>query len=109
MQGQSWLPLLEGSARAVRSGFLYEYFRNRFTPMVPRIVAFRRGAWKLIEYPDYPEYGREFYNLRSDPWETLNRIDDPAVRAPLATMTRAMRDAAASLGYRIPPGADRQR
>lgn len=109
MQGKSWVPLLDGTQKSVRSGFFYEYFRNRDSPVVPRIKAFRRDGLKLIEYPDYPEYGREFYDLRSDPWERTNRIADPAVQNQVSVMSRAMADAAAKLGYRIPLGADRQR
>jgi arylsulfatase A-like enzyme len=109
MQGKSWVPLLRGTATSLRTGFFYEYFRNVNTPLVPRIVAFRRSQWKLITYPDYPEYGRELYNIRLDPWERTNRIADPTAKTPLDSLSAALATATAQLNYRIPPGADPQR
>jgi arylsulfatase A-like enzyme len=107
MQGKSWVPLLNGTATSVRNGIFYEYFRESGF-VVPRIMAFRRDGLKLIRYPDHPEYGREFYDLRVDPWETNNRIADPTVRTQVEAMSRAMANAAARLGYHIPAGADPQ-
>jgi arylsulfatase A-like enzyme len=107
MQGTSWVPLLNGTATSVRNGIFYEYFREAGF-IVPRIMAFRLDGMKLIQYPDHPEYGSEFYDLTVDPWETNNRIADPTVSTQVAAMSQAMASAAASLGYRIPPGANPQ-
>ena len=79
MQGKSWVPLLDGTTQSVRSGMFYEYFREQGY-IVPRIIAFRRNNLKLIEYPDHPEYAREFYNISTDPWEKNNRIADPTLQ-----------------------------
>lgn len=107
MQGKSLVPLLNGSATGVRTGMFYEYFREKGF-IVPRIMAVRANGMKLIEYPDHPEYAREFYVLGSDPWEINNRIADPAWSTQVATLTSQMKTMAASLKYRVPPGAGPQ-
>ncbi len=108
MQGKSWVPLLTGAAQTTHSGMFYEYFREEGF-IVPRIIAFRRDNLKLIEYPDHPEYPREVYNVMTDPWETNNRIKDPALKSQIAAMAAEMRLRMTQLGYRIPPGAAPQR
>ena len=64
---------------------------------------------KLIEYPDHPEYPREFYNVMTDPWEKNNRIADPTLQPQIQAMSIEMSSRARQLGYRIPPGAGPQR
>ena len=107
MQGKSWIPLLNGTTQSVRSDVFYEYFREQGF-IVPRIIAFRRNGLKLIEYPDHPEYGREFYDISTDPWEKNNRIADPTMQSPVQAMSLGLANAAKQLGYRIPPGAGPQ-
>ena len=108
MQGKSWVPLLDGTTQSVRSGMFYEYFREHGF-IVPRIIALRRHNLKLIEYPDHPEYDREFYDLAVDPWEKNNRIADPTVQPQVQAMSTEMRNRAQQLGYRVPPDAAPQR
>lgn len=108
MQGKSWVPLLNGTAQSVRSGVFYEYFREQGF-IVPRIVAFRRNSLKLIEYPDHPEYGREFYDISTDPWEKNNRIADPTMQDQIQALSLGLTNTAQQLGYRVPPGAGPQR
>lgn len=107
MQGKSWVPLLNGTATAVRSGIFYEYFREQGF-IVPRIIAFRQNGLKIIEYPDHPEYGKEFYDLSTDPWETNNRIDDPTVQSQVQSMSLGLTNATKKFGYQIPPRAGPQ-
>ncbi|MFO1146154.1 MAG: sulfatase-like hydrolase/transferase [Rhodospirillales bacterium] len=66
MRGRAGYPCSAG-AETIRSGMFYEYFREKGY-IVPRIIAFRRNNLKLIEYPDHPEYPREFYDVLLDPW-----------------------------------------
>ena len=108
MQGKSWVPLLNGTAQTIRAGMFYEYFREKGY-IVPRIIAFRRNNLKLIEYPDHPEYPREFYDVLADPWEMNNRIADPSVQPQVQAMSIEMKNRAQQLAYRIPPGAAPQR
>lgn len=62
-------------AETGRDAFLYEYFAELGT--VPTTVALRTPDYKYVTYPDDPELTRELYDLRADPGELVNRIDDP--------------------------------
>lgn len=64
---------------------LIEYFSDTVFPRVSKMgySAIRTERWKYIQYRDR-EACDELYDLREDPFELRNRIQDPS--APLATL-----------------------
>lgn len=76
MQGYSFKPILEGSEpNNWRKTFFYHYY-DQFG--VPEILGIRNKQFKLINYigKDVSEW--EFYNLKNDPEEMHNQINNPA-------------------------------
>lgn len=79
--GRSWKPLLAGRHGGWRKSFLYEYNYEAQFPYTPNVRGVRTDDWKLIHYPhgdgSPDRFKAELYNLRSDPLEMHNLIDDP--------------------------------
>jgi arylsulfatase A-like enzyme len=100
IHGRSWKELLTGAATDWRRSFLYEYNYEAQFPYTPNVRGVRTADWKYIHYPHgdgQPDRHRaELYNLKDDPQEVKNRIDDPAaagklkeLRAELERLQRA--------------------
>ncbi len=70
LQGRSWLE--EGPGR---DSFLYEYFASE--GKVPTCLAVRTRRWKLVTFPQNPEFEAELFDLQADPEETTNLAGDP--------------------------------
>lgn len=79
VQGRSLRPLLQDQEADWRTSFFYEYFREDWLPGIPSMVAVRTPEWKYIHYPDIEDID-ELYDLRRDPHEMRNLVDDPAAR-----------------------------
>jgi N-acetylglucosamine-6-sulfatase len=81
IHGQSWKPLLEGKTRGWRDGWFYEYNYEKQFPYTPNVRGIRTDDWKYIHYPHgdgAPDrHKAELYNLKEDPAETRNLIDEP--------------------------------
>lgn len=76
MQGRSWKPLLEGKPTEWRHAFFYEYFREgNFA--APTVLGVRTETAKLLKYPGHDEW-TELFDLKNDPFEMKNLIQDPA-------------------------------
>jgi arylsulfatase A-like enzyme len=107
MQGRSWRPLLTGEAVAWRQSWFYAYFtENQKNTRVPDITAVRTVDAKLIKYPGHPAW-TELFDLKNDPYETRNLIDDPA-SAPLRVRMLAEHDRLVrEVNFRVPPFVDR--
>mgnify|MGYP006282645191 CR=1 FL=1 len=49
-------------------------------------------AWRMCREPDWKYVvspsGDQLFNLAEDPWETVNRVDDPALRERISRMRR---------------------
>lgn len=75
MDGESFLPILEGETPQWRDRIYYEYFWERPFPQTPTVHAVRTDKYKFIRY-----YGiwdiNELYDLENDPWEMNNLIRD---------------------------------
>jgi arylsulfatase A-like enzyme len=80
--GESWKPLLQGKRVAGRKSFLYEYNYEKQFAYTPNVRGVRTPEWKLIRYPNgdgKPDrFTAELYDLRNDPYEMRNLINDPA-------------------------------
>jgi N-acetylglucosamine-6-sulfatase len=79
MDGRSYLRILEGEKIPWRDNLLYEYYWEYAFPHTPTTHALRGDRFKYINY-----YGlwdiNELFDLRSDPLEARNLINDPQYR-----------------------------
>jgi len=82
VQGSSFSSLLVGKKTKWRQSFLYEYFMEEWLPGIPTMVAVRTHQWKYIHYPEINDTD-ELYNLKDDPHELHNLIDNADARRQL--------------------------
>lgn len=85
MQGRSWKPLLSGAETRWRESFYYEYFLDTKFPKETPCQALRTPTAKLIIYPGHEEW-TELFDLKNDPHETRNLVNEPEFAALLAQM-----------------------
>jgi arylsulfatase A-like enzyme len=92
--GMSWKRLLSGKANAWRTAWMYEYNYETEFPYTPNVRGVRTAEWKYIHYPpggtgdQSDKHKAELYNVKADPLETRNLIDDPKA-APMLAQLRA--------------------
>ena len=86
IQGRSLTPLLEGKSTADwRDSVYYHYYEYSDFHTVRPHYGVRTDRYKLVRfYGDVDAW--EFYDLKTDPTEIHNRIDDPAVREHVALL-----------------------
>lgn len=91
MQGRSLVPLLNGARPAWRNSFLIEYYSDKVFPRVLQMgyKAVRNERWKYIHYLELPGMD-ELYDLKTDPFEMKNLINQSGAAIPLAEMKREM-------------------
>ncbi|RKN84540.1 sulfatase-like hydrolase/transferase [Paenibacillus ginsengarvi] len=77
LPGRSFLPLLQGQEQTCRNNVV---IFDEYGPV--RMI--RSKDWKYIHR--YPYGPHELYDLKNDPEETKNRIDDPANKDILASL-----------------------
>jgi N-acetylglucosamine-6-sulfatase len=81
IHGRSWKQLLKGNMRNWRNSWLYEYNYEKQFPYTPNVRGIRTDMWKYAHYPHGDggpdRHTAELYNLKDDPNETKNLIDDP--------------------------------
>ncbi|MBC7928090.1 MAG: sulfatase-like hydrolase/transferase, partial [Bryobacteraceae bacterium] len=83
--GQNLLPILEGKKTAWRDNLLYEYYWERNFPQTPTMFALRGERFKYIRYHGIWDVN-ELYDLKEDPLETRNLIDDTSYSAVVQRM-----------------------
>ncbi len=90
-QGQSLVPLLGGNRARWRNSFLIEYYSDRVFPRMAQMgyKAVRNERWKYIHYLEL-EGMDELYDLKTDPYEMKNLIDQPEAHKALAEMKQEM-------------------
>lgn len=91
MRGRSLVPLFKRGRPAWRGSFLIEYYSDRVFPRMLQMgyKAVRNEKWKYIHYLEL-EGMDELYDLKSDPYEMKNVINEPAAANALAEMKREM-------------------
>lgn len=89
LDGQSFLPLLQGNSTSWRSELLYEYYWEWNFPMTPTIHALRSDRYKYIR-----PYGlwdiEELYDLEAEAREITNLALDPSHKATVANMKQRL-------------------
>jgi N-acetylglucosamine-6-sulfatase len=90
MHGTSFVPLLLGDTSGWRSAFAAEYFEEASSQRIPTWEAIRTERFKYIRYARLgPEFD-ELYDLRSDPYELQNRIDEPELASLRESLRREL-------------------
>ena len=90
IHGKSWKQLLEGKKQGWRTSWLYEYNYEKQFPYTPNVRGVRTDTWKYVHYPHGDggpdRHMGELYNLKEDPNETKNLIDDPRYASELGKL-----------------------
>lgn len=110
MDGQSFLPLLEGRQTNWRTGLLYEYYWERNFPQTPTMHALRGDRYKYIHYHGLWDTD-ELYDLQQDPQESRNLINSEEHQQIASQMNKQLFETLkSSAGMYIPlyPDAGRQ-
>ena len=91
MQGRSLVPLLKGDKVKWRDSFLIEYYSDRVFPRIAQMgyKAVRNGRWKYIHYLEL-ERMDELYDLKTDPYEMKNLINQPGTEKALGQIRLEM-------------------
>ena len=74
MQGRSLVPLLNNEKPEWRTDFFMEYLFDY--PKIPKSEGLRSERWKYIRYFDQQPVYEELYDLKNDPHESVNLIND---------------------------------
>ena len=97
MQGRSWRQLLAtGEATDWRKAIFYEYFES--AGAAPTLQAVRTSNYKLVKYPNHPDW-TQLFNLKEDPYETKNLVDDPEL---LSRMEDELARQAEAVQFKVP-------
>jgi len=98
VQGDSMVRLFKGS-KDWRKSFLYSYWVDINYPQYPRTLAVRTEDFKLVTYPDTEEKS-ELYDLKNDPIEMNNLIDDPAYQNKIIELQKEIDHLAKETDYK---------
>lgn len=85
VHGKSMVSLFKGQTRNWRKSFLTEYFFEQGFPRTPTWHAARNERWKYVHY-DELEGMDELYDLKNDPYEMKNLINEPGSATALSAM-----------------------
>ncbi|MEO2047893.1 MAG: sulfatase/phosphatase domain-containing protein [Pirellulales bacterium] len=92
MDGKSWEELFKNEdplTDRFRDDFFYDFYHYMGEQRLPAMQAVRTATHKLIEYER--KHFRELYDLKADPHELDNRIDDPAYANVLADLEKRLK------------------
>jgi len=100
MQGKSLLPLLTGESNVpVRDAFLFQYYVDDAYPYAgPDLLAVRTDRYKYVEAFIEGDIN-ELYDLKTDPGEMRNLINDPAYTEILAKLKQRQKELIKHYGY----------
>jgi len=99
--GRSWKKLVQSGDDAWRTSWFYEYNYEKQFPYTPNVRGVRTDDWVYMRYPHgdgTPDrHKAELYNLKADPEQAHNLIDDPRYASKVtelrAELTRLMQAA----------------
>lgn len=81
IHGKSFKKLVQQGDNNWRKSFFYEYNYEKQFPYTPNIRGVRTDEWKYMHYPHGDgtpdKHLAELYNLKNDPEERFNLINDP--------------------------------
>ena len=81
IDGKSWVKLVQSGDTDWRTSWVYHYNYEKQFPYTPNVRALRTDGWKYIRYPhgdgSSDKHLAELYDLKNDPGETKNLINDP--------------------------------
>lgn len=81
IHGSSWVNLVKSGDPDWRKSYLYHYNYEKQFPYTPNVRGVRTNDWKYVQYPHgdgkADRHMAELYDLRNDPDETKNLINDP--------------------------------
>jgi len=100
MQGRSWKALAQGRPDPNwRKSYVYMYNYEKQFPYTPNVRALRTEDWKYVRYPNSPTpHMAELYDLKADPDELVNLINEPRYRARVKAMHEELDRQLISLG-----------
>lgn len=89
--GRSLVSVLKGGGTGWRNSFLIEYYSDRVFPRIRQMgyKAVRTERWKYIHYFEL-EGMDELYDLKADPFEMKNIINQPDAAEALSMLKREM-------------------
>lgn len=92
MQGKSLLPLLKGEQKGkFRDAVYYHYYEYPSVHMVPRHNGVRTDRYKLMHFYQFGDEW-EFYDLDTDPDETVNQYRNPYYAEEIAMMKEKLQE-----------------
>lgn len=87
IDGRSWVTLVRSGDPAWRTSWFYYYNYEKEFPYTPNVRGVRTASWKYMHYPPGDggpdRHMAELYDLRSDPDELHNLIEDPGAASTL--------------------------
>jgi N-acetylglucosamine-6-sulfatase len=93
-QGRSWVKLVREGDPDWRKAWVYEYDYEKQFPYTPNIRGIRTERWAYMHYPhgdgSPDRHKAELYDLKADPGELHNLVDDPNHRTTVAELRAEM-------------------
>ncbi len=90
IDGRSWVRLVQSGDPAWRTSWFYYYNYEKEFPYTPNVRGVRTGDWKYMHYPHGDggpdRHKAELYDLKKDPRELVNVIDDAGAAKVLADL-----------------------
>jgi N-acetylglucosamine-6-sulfatase len=109
IDGRSWVQLVRSGDPAWRKSWFYYYNYEKEFPYTPNIRGVRTEDWKYMHYPHGDggpdRHMAELYDLKNDPGERVNRINDPAAAGKLAELKEELNRLMVAAG--LTPQSDR--
>jgi N-acetylglucosamine-6-sulfatase len=102
IHGKSWVKLIQSGDSSWRTSWLYHYNYEAQFPYTPNVRAVRTDDWTYIHYPhgdgSPDKHLAELYDLKTDPGETKNLINDPAHATKLTELKAELVNVLAEVG-----------
>ena len=96
LRGRSIVPVIQGNAPANWNNDFFGQYSTKHQSKTD-MRCYRTPQWKLIRDFKNPERD-ELYDLKNDPAEATNRINDPKLAGTIATLDKKLRAAMKEIG-----------